>query len=359
MVCVGAIGISFQFTPLREGRQSWLNTQQRRLNFNSRPSARGDSGAGANPGAEAISIHAPPRGATKPKRGIRWQTMNFNSRTSARGDLEVQCMRMRYLISIHAPPRGATDTARGWEKKRLKFQFTPLREGRPVGGFLLRFRCDFNSRPSARGDQLQPVQGEGWHISIHAPPRGATRKLQTNLDRIKFQFTPLREGRPSSHKIAVVSSPFQFTPLREGRRQIVSDQNTHLLLFQFTPLREGRPCTAISLDLVNPISIHAPPRRATRDALRRPCALHLPFQFTPLREGRHTARGWEKKRWKFQFTPLREGRHIRVTRSSRSVLFQFTPLREGRLQVAETRAKVRQFQFTPLREGRRASPAGR
>ena len=33
-------------------------------------------------------------------------------------------------------------------------------------------------------------------ISIHAPPRGATADLQTKYNTDKFQFTPLREGRP-------------------------------------------------------------------------------------------------------------------------------------------------------------------
>ena len=79
----------------------------------------------------AISIHAPPRGATI--RFLRMlQRLNyFNSRPSARGDV--------------------------YENKRfgnIRFQFTPLREGRRDG----------------RG----VGEGKGVGISIHAPPRGAT-----------------------------------------------------------------------------------------------------------------------------------------------------------------------------------------
>ena len=40
------------------------------------------------------------------------------------------------------------------QKKRDIFQFTPLREGRRVTGFLLAKETHFNSRPSARGDTM-------------------------------------------------------------------------------------------------------------------------------------------------------------------------------------------------------------
>ena len=101
--------------------------------FNSRPSARGDW----NPLAPAnvssgISIHAPPRGATM------------------KNDMPEQMLK----ISIHAPPRGATPRRK------------PCR----------RRRADFNSRPSARGDDNALHILLRFFISIHAPPRGATAK---------------------------------------------------------------------------------------------------------------------------------------------------------------------------------------
>ena len=97
----------FQFTPLREGRQFSASRPTRGTYFNSRPSARGDF--------DCVRRRGKPQ--------------HFNSRPSARGD-----------PSSRAPCR------------RLLFQFTPLREGRPnaVGG-----------------------------ISYY----------------VIFQFTPLREGR--------------------------------------------------------------------------------------------------------------------------------------------------------------------
>ena len=77
----------FQFTPLREGRLA------------------GDRREGFQ---RAISIHAPPRGAT--------------NLAESRG--------LRMAISIHAPPRGATIFIGSCPLNKPKFQFTPLREGR-------------------------------------------------------------------------------------------------------------------------------------------------------------------------------------------------------------------------------------
>ena len=78
-----------------------------------------------------------------------------------------------------------------------------------------------------------------------------------------FQFTPLREGRPSRALLSSSPTLFQFTPLREGRLFL---QITHpsVLLFQFTPLREGRRLCRREKSAFYSISIHAPPRGATR-----------------------------------------------------------------------------------------------
>ena len=54
----------------------------------------------------------------------------------------------------------------------------------------------FNSRPSARGDIYLLLSTEQAQISIHAPPRGATQCPARRDNRVVFQFTPLREGRP-------------------------------------------------------------------------------------------------------------------------------------------------------------------
>ena len=143
----------FQFTPLREGRRRVTATRTAKsANFNSRPSARGD---GLYPKASRSQI-------------------NFNSRPSARGDHHPRRGRLlRMGISIHAPPRGATvrmltllavttfqftPLREGRRQKRIDvgitsaFQFTPLREGRLFAVWMPENDFDFNSRPSARGD---------------------------------------------------------------------------------------------------------------------------------------------------------------------------------------------------------------
>ena len=232
--------LPFQFTPLREGRH------------NLPPHMLGDY---------SISIHAPPRGATKGKGGGR----------------------MKAGISIHAPPRGATGgrcdalpaaerfqftplregrrgALRAWARA-YSFQFTPLREGRPA---LQRYGDgaeNFNSRPSARGDHGAAGTHAGQGISIHAPPRGAT-----------FLFFPeKKEGghfnsRPSArgdlrHRITLQRAEFQFTPLREGRRQR-NRRGQHGRHFNSRPSARG-DLSAQWRVYPNSISIHAPPRGAT------------------------------------------------------------------------------------------------
>ena len=147
--------------------------------------------------ARAISIHAPPRGATQHGKA---------------GDA------VRH-ISIHAPPRGATRMLRMLQCFET-FQFTPLREGRrPPKAQSIPSR-NFNSRPSARGDarhtHLHSCIG---YISIHAPPRGATRMPAEKcwIKKISIHAPP----RGATLDIGEVGGEnvFQFTPLREGRQR--------------------------------------------------------------------------------------------------------------------------------------------
>ena len=77
----------------------------------------------------AISIHAPPRGATLLALTCLPMAFYFNSRPSARGDTGLNAEQIYYFISIHAPPRGATKVKAGTTAPAA-FQFTPLREGR-------------------------------------------------------------------------------------------------------------------------------------------------------------------------------------------------------------------------------------
>ena len=146
----------------------------------------------------AISIHAPPRGATF---------------------LEVSCTRPR-LISIHAPPRGAT-FGHTVSTDSASFQFTPLREGRR------QWRCKqwltlyFNSRPSARGDDGGGSRRNGLHrISIHAPPRGATSGgVRQTADASNFNSRPSARGDPLFLSENTTMDNFNSRPSARGDTQ--------------------------------------------------------------------------------------------------------------------------------------------
>ena len=70
----------------------------------------------------------------------------------------------------------------------ILFQFTPLREGRRTRTCPASWGQNFNSRPCERGDQPgHHVLGYEFQISIHAPARGATAKL----NKISVKFTEI------------------------------------------------------------------------------------------------------------------------------------------------------------------------
>ena len=102
-----------------------------------------------------------------------------------------------------------------------RFQFTPLREGRPF--------------------PVSESPGVG-KISIHAPPRGATSRGRTSATASAyFNSRPSARGdRRQTRPSRRITWRFQFTPLREGRPRAPARQAA-CTLFQFTPLREGRP----------------------------------------------------------------------------------------------------------------------
>ena len=193
-----------------------------RMNFNSRPSARGDRCGCAPAGRPA----------------------DFNSRPSARGDRGRPVVDAKYLlISIHAPPRGATLQAALRMRYSGKFQFTPLREGR---------------RGAFRASGCHTGQ-----ISIHAPPRGATKRRLACEPPRYFNSRPSARGDARGRGAArVAGDDFNSRPSARGdpRRNAPKSFRPP---FQFTPLREGRLLGTMAMARGCLISIHAPPRGAT------------------------------------------------------------------------------------------------
>ena len=116
-------------------------------------------------------------------------------------------------------------------------------------------------------------------ISIHAPPRGATKRHSTSWKRSLFQFTPLREGRRAPRSHATPPTNFNSRPSARGdpRRNAPKSFRPP---FQFTPLREGRLLGTMAMARGCLISIHAPPRGATSEYIewlsRRAISIHAP-----------------------------------------------------------------------------------
>ena len=153
-----------------------------------------------------ISIHAPPRGATRTVTiffVIRLISIHAPPRGATGG-----CTRNHLFqgISIHAPPRGATfDFCHMLRRLEISIHAPPRGATCPEI-ICAKPRRYFNSRPSARGDNPARNGAPSAHV---------------------FQFTPLREGRPHDYFTPSNALIFQFTPLREGRRALC--QNRYVL----------------------------------------------------------------------------------------------------------------------------------
>ena len=213
---------SFQFTPLREGRRAMARRTCAKSHFNSRPSARGDKFSRWYCLLCDISIHAPPRGATAMSALQSRTGKHFNSRPSARGDPS----------RVHLP------------QDRNTFQFTPLREGRQEHENSPNLRSNFNSRPSARGDErCEGIQFRHGYFNSRPSARGDSMSSSSPSSVSDFNSRPSARG-----DFEVEICPFEAVQ------------------FQFTPLREGRLVHGVCWGYWNLISIHAPPRGATKRA---------------------------------------------------------------------------------------------
>ena len=189
---------AFQFTPLREGRLPYYNAQQT---------------------AMPISIHAPPRGATIYNKAD-FQYARISIHAPPRGATSASCREdIPPEISIHAPPRGATPQLSEDAKADIISIHAPPRGATRCTPTTRSRRNYFNSRPSARGDNLQKGKRFGsGKISIHAPPRGATvvHIVFSFADCISIHAPP--RGATGFLPLYNLFISFQFTPLREGRQ---------------------------------------------------------------------------------------------------------------------------------------------
>ena len=144
---------TFQFTPLREGRHAFVMPIQIAPYFNSRPSARGDT--------RRLLINS--------------NRNYFNSRPSARGDI-LPVARTSFLAFQFTPLREGRLAFSVASSRTDIFQFTPLHEGRlNLLILLVRHHISIHAPPRGATCGCFRVLQSRFAISIHAPPRGATR----------------------------------------------------------------------------------------------------------------------------------------------------------------------------------------
>ncbi len=257
-----------------------------------------------------VSIHAPPRGATLWKR--RWPGLSTFRSTRPRGarpsrsKLRRRVRRFRStrprgarldgqpvvrhvrFVSIHAPPRGAT-YLREQGQCRHAFRSTRPRGARLAPRRSARANCAFRStRP--RGARLAVALARlgAVEVSIHAPPRGATRDRVVSSPLLAFRSTRPRGARPIGSIRGHIYMGFDprapagrdhrrfggpndggsFDPRAPAGRDLNSRrQNGVCRVSIHAPPRGATPVVPgpVSHDTV---SIHAPPRGATRRAAR-------------------------------------------------------------------------------------------
>ena len=163
-------------------------------------------------GRLGVSIHAPGRGATRERWSQPHQAHRFNSRTREGCDVDFLILAVFLYPFQFTHPGGVRRLRRRASGTYCSFQFTHpggVRLYLPVN--LLLQAC-FNSRtregcdPTRRSVYSLPprfqfthpggvrlarsiAQGEGYHVSIHAPGRGATESVKYLVDNLQFQFT--------------------------------------------------------------------------------------------------------------------------------------------------------------------------
>ena len=210
---------------------------------------------------DALSIHAPARGATRHNFCIKSSPSSFNPRAregrdrDRRGcgiyhgpfnpraregrDTRRSLRTIELPLSIHAPARGATACAR--------------RNGRPYG---------LSIHAPARGATRSCVLHRALQrLSIHAPARGATRVGVCIFGDGTFQSTRPRGARLPACMRTSSSCAFQSTRPRGARPYTDADTS---LPQPFNPrAREGRDACHKIIRATLALSIHAPARGAT------------------------------------------------------------------------------------------------
>ena len=189
-----------------------------------------------------------------------------------------------------------------------------------------------------------------WYIiSIHAPTRGATPQRFITRQRLQFQSTLLQEERP--HTIYFPYKMYYFNPRSYKRSDTLTAQNQEIvrIISIHAPTRGATYSVRFWLHLF-PISIHAPTRGATftfiKYKLIQFISIHAPTRGATavIDDGRY---GLE-----FQSTLLQEERRIVLIDSYTLNIFQSTLLQEERQSFSLLQFRLYLFQSTLLQEER-------
>ena len=259
-----------------------------------------------------------------------------------------------------------------------KFQFTPLREGRPKRTSLKNSeRKNFNSRPCGRGDFADEDKVKRpLTISIHAPAGGATRRSQLHRSGHKnFNSRPCGRGDQTVKRLAV-EQPISIHAPAGGATHARRRRGDDLDISIHAPAGGATQGRLVVVVVAQPISIHAPAGGATCNGNQgQLCATYFNSRPCGRGDGKPLCK-WQIKVISihapaggatgqviqqvvadvFQFTPLREGRQIRRQPMTKNKIFQFTPLREGRPRTSFIWSALYYFNSRPCGRGDR-SPA--
>ena len=123
-------------------------------------------------------------------------------------------------ISIHAPTRGATRMQKTMFKRR-RFQSTLPREERQNIAKIFILLINFNPRSHERSDENDCSKCPKQKISIHAPTRGATKRLRSS-GVMSFNFNP-RSHERSDYRCKLYCHPLPyFNPRSHERSDVFS-----------------------------------------------------------------------------------------------------------------------------------------
>ena len=230
-----------------------------------------------------VSIHAPARGATRRYLSKR-RSRSVSIHAPARGATCICfCSRLKHDVSIHAPARGATRRecrpfvreyvsihapARGATQPRFTLHGTTKFQSTHPQGVRLSSVIDptlidcFNPR-TRKGCDLDIINTLcDFHVSIHAPARGATQKDHATVIYYLFQSTHPQGVRRSSSRGNCYLLEFQSTH-PQGVRPAQNLTYFPKGWFQSTHPQGVRRLSFDIDTLVSIVSIHAPARGAT------------------------------------------------------------------------------------------------